>query len=190
MLASEWGGWGGTGWAPLGRAPGWSGRASRPSALPPQLLCAGRWAGRSGAWDPSWCLVPLMARASCLSVGSGSRWSSVLFARSASRSHVLPSGLVAAVYFLGSCSEKAVFPHAPKLHLSVLRDPRYWCGCLGRLGYRSWGHGHSRGCTPFHSSGLRTFSRRTPCLGVLCRLGCPPVFGSGSLSLYHLPPYP
>ena len=97
VLASEWGGWGGAGGAPLGRALDWSGRAGRTSALPPPLLGAWRWAGRSGAWDPSWWLVPLMARASCLSVGSGSRWSSVLFARSASRSLVLPRNLVAAV---------------------------------------------------------------------------------------------
>ena len=95
-----WGcGGGGAGGAPLGRAPGWSGRAGRPSALPPPLLGAGRWAGRSGAWGPAWCLVPVMARASCLSVGSYSRWSSVLFARSASGSHVLPRSVVAAVNF-------------------------------------------------------------------------------------------
>ena len=42
VLASEWGVWGGSGGAPLGRAPGLSGRAGRPSALPPQLLGAWR----------------------------------------------------------------------------------------------------------------------------------------------------
>ena len=168
-----WGGWGGAGGAPLGRAPGWSGRAGRTSALPPPLLGAGRRAGRMGAWGPSWCWVPPRARASCLSAGSDTRWSSVPFARSASNSLVLPRSLVVAVYFLGSCSEKAVSPRAPSLHSSVLRAPRCCRGCLGRPGYRSWGLGHSRGCTPFHSAGLRPFSRRTPCLGVLCRLGCP-----------------
>ena len=39
---------------------------------------------------PSWCWVTLGARTSCLSAGSGSRRSSYLFARSASRLLVLP----------------------------------------------------------------------------------------------------
>ena len=157
-------------------APGWSGRAGRPSALPPTLLGAGRWAGRTGVWDPSWCWVSLRARTSCLSVGLGSRRSSAPVAHSASKSLVLLRSPGAAVYFLGSCSEKAVFHHAPMLHSSVLQAPRCCRGYLGRPGYRSWGPGHSRGCIPFHSAGLRTFSLRTPCLGVPCRLGCPPGF--------------
>ena len=77
VLSSVWGGWGGAGGAPLGRAPGWNGRAGRPSALPPQLLGAERGAGRTGVCGPSLCWVPLRTRPSCLSAGSGSRRSSV-----------------------------------------------------------------------------------------------------------------
>ena len=87
---------GGAGGAPLGRAPGWSGMAGRPSVMPPPLLGAGPWARRSGA---------LVARASCLSADSGTRWSSVLFVHSASRLLVLPRNLVSAVYCLCSGGE-------------------------------------------------------------------------------------
>ena len=47
----EWVWWSGRG--TVGSAPGWSGRAGRPSALPPQLLGAVWWAWRSGVWGKS-----------------------------------------------------------------------------------------------------------------------------------------
>ena len=157
----------------MGRATGWSGRAGRPSAMPPPLLGAWRQAGRSGAWGPSWCWVPLRARASCLSAGSDTRWGSVLFVHSASRLLVLPRDLVAAVCCLASCNVNVVSICVPGLHSSVLRAPRCCLGYLGHPDRRSWGSGHSRGCTHVHSAGLQPFSRRTPWLGVLCRFGCP-----------------
>ena len=118
-------GWGGLG--PLGRAPGWSGRAGRPRAL---------------YW------VPLRALTSCLSAGSGNRWSSVLVVRSASRSRVLLRSLVAAVCYLASCNGKVVSIRIPGLHSSFLRAPRCSRDYIWRPDCRSWGPGHSRGCTP------------------------------------------
>ena len=117
-------GWGGAGGDPLGRSPGWSCRAGRPSALPPPLLGAGRWPGRTGVWVPSWCWVPLRARTFCLSAGSGNRRSSVLSARSARRSLVLPRSLVAAVCCFASCNGKVVSLRVPGLYSSVLWAPR------------------------------------------------------------------
>ena len=123
----------------------------------------------------------LWARTSCLSVDWGSRWSSVLSARSANRSHVLRRGLVAAVCCLASCNEMVVSLRVPGLHSSVLRVLRCFRDCLGCPDWCSWDHGHSRGCTPFRSADLQTLSRRTLCLGGLCCLGCPLGFW-GSLS--------
>ena len=170
LLASVWGG--GVGRAGLrwvGPRVGAAGRA----ALVPPLLGAGRWAGRTGVWGPSWYWVPLRARTSCLSAGSDSRRSSVLSARSASRSLVQLRSLVAAVCCLASCNGKVVSLRVPGLHSSVLRALRCSRDCLWRPGCRSWGPSHCRGCTPFLSAGLQTSSRRTPCLGVLCLLGFP-----------------
>ena len=73
---------------------------------------------------------------------------------------------------LASCNGKVVSLRVPGLHSSVLRALRCFPDCLGCPDCRSCGPGHSRGCTPFRSAGLQTFSRRTLCLGVLCRLGC------------------
>ena len=142
--------------------------------MPPPLLGAGRWAGRSGAWGPSWCLVPLIARASCPWVDSGTQWNIVLSARNASRSLVLPRSLVVVVYFLGSCNGKAVHPSAPGLHSSVLGVPRCCLGFHWHPDCCSWGPGHSRGCTPSRSAGLQTVSRRTPCPWVLGHPRCHP----------------
>ena len=162
---------GGAGGAPLGRAPGWSGRAGRPSALPPPLLGAGRWAGRTGVRDPSWCWVVLWARTSCLSVDWGSQWSSVLSASSANRSLVLRRGLVAAVCCFASCNEIVVSLRVPGLHSSVRRVLRCFRDCLGCPDCCSCGPGRSRGCT--HSR--IDAHRRQVSLG--CRVplhrGCP-----------------
>ena len=171
-LESVWGGWGGAGGAPLGRSPGWSGRAGRPSAMPPFLLGAGRWTGGTGVWGPSWYWVPLRARTSCLSAGSGSRRSSVLFARSASRSLVLPRSLVAAVCFLGNCSGRWVCHRTPRLHSFVLRVPRCRRDFRGHPDRRNWGPGRSLGCTPCRFAGLRMISRRNPCLRGPGRRSC------------------
>ena len=165
-------GGGGAGGAPLGRAPGWSGRAGRPSALPPPLLGAGRRAGRTGVRGPSWCWVALWARTSCLSVGWGSRRSSVLAAHSANRSLVLRRGLGVVACCLARCNGMVVCLHVPGLHSSVLRVLCCFRDCLGCPDCCSWGPGRSRGCTPFRSADLQTLSRRTPCLESLCFPGC------------------
>ena len=132
-------------------------------------------------WNPLWYWVSLRARTSCLSAGLGSRRSSVPSVRSASRSPVLLSSLVSAVCCHASCNGKVVSLRVPGLHSSVLRALRCSRDCLGRPDCRSWGPGHSRGCTPFRSAGLQTSSRRTPCLVGPCCLGCPLGFW-GSLS--------
>ena len=137
VLSCVWGWGGGAGGSPLGRAPGWSGRADRPSALPPPLLGAGRWAGRTGVRDPSWCWVLPWARTSCLSVGSGSRWSSVPAVRSASRSLVLQRSLVA-VCCLVSCNGRVVSLRVPGHYSSVIRALRCFRDCLGCPDCCSW----------------------------------------------------
>ena len=157
VLAIDWGGCGGAGGEQLGRSTGWSGRAGRHSALPPPLLGAGRWAGRSVAWGSSWGLVPLRARTSCLSAGSGSLRSSVPFASSASKSLVLLRNLGAVVCCLASCNGKVVSLRVPGLHSYVLMAPHCCCDYLGCPDCRGCGPGHSRGCTPFRSAGLQTF---------------------------------
>ena len=157
----------------VGSGPWLERQAGRPSALPPPLLGAWRWAGRTGVWGPSWYWVPPRARTSCLSAGSGSRRSSVPVVHGASKSLVLRMNLVAAVCCLASCNGKVVSLRVPGLHSSVLLAPRCSRDYLWRLDCLSWGPGHSRGCTPFRSAGLQTFSQRTACLGVLCHLGFP-----------------
>ena len=77
-----------------------------------------------------------------------------------------------------------VFPRVPKLHSSVLRVLRCFRDCLGCPACRSWGPGRSRGCTPFRSADLQTFSRRIPCLGSLYFLGC--TLGSHSFGCCNL----
>ena len=74
---------------------------------------------------------------------------------------------------LASRSGMVISLHVPGLHSSVHLVLRCFRDCLGCPDCCSWGPGRSRGCTPFRSADLQTFSRRTPCLGSLCCLGCP-----------------